>query len=486
MGDKGQGNTTAAAVFKDVANLIADFENWAGGTWTGCVQALEGHEDIDDPEALCSWLHYQALGKWPGEKAADGQEPEPPGTQRDTKTDEEPELTGPIVQKNAARRIAYAAVLVPGEIDADGESVTAEKTEQAAHEWMERYQNVDLQHTLNNIGVPVESYLTPQEMTVKAIDGEAMTLPAGTWILGSRLDESTWDAVEKNQLTGYSIMGMKRTAMKTFQETAAAGKSTDGPTITAALKKTLLRDLGEDWVPVYVSVVQRPAVPKAKFFALKAQEPENQEEGATIVDKIKAKFTKTSTKNTNAAEKEGRRFAKDTVEKLKAAAAAIQALVEEAESEESARQKQASIPGQKGGDQEMTDEEIKELVQSAVKEEMQQLNERLKALSNEGADQDQDADQDQEGAEKSGQDQDTDQDQDAGQDGGSEKDTDQDQEPSELDAFKAEVMEKLEKVSKSSTRSQALKGQDGGDQDGSQKSAEGNARDPFGRRRRKL
>ena len=173
------------------------------------------------------------------------------------------ELTGPIVMKNASKRIAYAAVLVPGEPDSDGETVTKEKIEQAAHEWMQSYRNVDLQHTLNNVAVPIESYLLPMEMEVD-MAGVKTVLPEGTWILASKvLDEATWDRVEKGELTGYSVMGIKRTTLET------ASKSED-----VALKKTLLRDLGEDWIAAAVSIVDEPAVPKAKFFALKSKQEE--------------------------------------------------------------------------------------------------------------------------------------------------------------------------------------------------------------------
>ena len=46
-----------------------------------------------------------------------------------------------------------------------------------------------------------------------------------------------------------------------------AGKS-------AAFKKTLLKDLGPNWEANFVSIVDRPAVPKAKWFALKMADPE--------------------------------------------------------------------------------------------------------------------------------------------------------------------------------------------------------------------
>ncbi len=171
------------------------------------------------------------------------------------------ELTGPIVMKNANKRIAYAAVLVPGEPDSDGETVTKEKIEQAAHEWMQSYRNVDLQHTLNNVAVPVESYVLPMDMEVD-MQGVKTILPAGTWVLASKvLDEATWDMVEKGELTGYSVMGIRRTTLETASKNAEV-----------ALKKTLLRDLGEDWIAAAVSIVDEPAVPKAKFFALKSKE----------------------------------------------------------------------------------------------------------------------------------------------------------------------------------------------------------------------
>ena len=173
------------------------------------------------------------------------------------------ELTGPIVMKSANKQIAYAAVLVPGEEDSDGEVVTKEKIEEAAHEWMQSYRNVDLQHTLNNVAVPIESYLLPMEMEVD-MAGVKTVLPEGTWILASKvLDEATWDRVEKGELTGYSVMGIKRTTLET------ASKSED-----VTLKKTLLRDLGEDWIAAAVSIVDEPAVPKAKFFALKSKQEE--------------------------------------------------------------------------------------------------------------------------------------------------------------------------------------------------------------------
>jgi len=222
----------------------------------------------------------------------------------------EPELTGPIVFKNSPEKIAYAAVLVPGELDHDGESVTAEKVEQSAHEWMEGYANVDLMHTLNNVAVPVESYILPMDMDVEAY-GKKMSLPKGTWILASKVkDDDVWEKVEKGEYTGYSVMGIRRAALKDL-----VGKAKDGALkdFEASLKKTLLRDLGPDWVAAFVSIVDEPAVPKAKFFALKRGDDGTKSENPELDQEKKGGFIS----KLFGAGKSGRRFSDATYTQLK-------------------------------------------------------------------------------------------------------------------------------------------------------------------------
>lgn len=189
------------------------------------------------------------------------------------------ELTGPIVFKNTAERIAFAAVLVPGEPDLDydkGEKIlTKEEVEAVANGWLSDYANIDLLHSLNNVAVPVQSYTTYSERTVK-VNGEDLVLPEGTWIMGSRIDETIWPDVESGKLTGYSVMGIKKAALKTL---IGAMKSGDTKEFETSLKKTLLKDLGPDWIAPFVSIVDTPAVPKSKWFALKSATPEPAPEG---------------------------------------------------------------------------------------------------------------------------------------------------------------------------------------------------------------
>jgi len=170
------------------------------------------------------------------------------------------ELTAPIIMKNGSKQIAYGAVLVPNEADVDGDILSAEKIEEDAHQWLADYTNIDLQHSLNNVDArPVESYITPVDMRV-TLRGVESILPAGTWIMATRIDDAeVWKDIASGKLSGYSIMGVKRSnSMKSLDDIGQAEK-----------RRTMLADLGADWVCPFVSLVDEPAVPKAKFFAIK-------------------------------------------------------------------------------------------------------------------------------------------------------------------------------------------------------------------------
>lgn len=171
------------------------------------------------------------------------------------------EMTAPIVMKSAdEQRIVYGPVLVPDELDSDGEKVTKAKIEEVAHNFLRDYGNMDLQHGLNNVATPVESYLMPVDVNLPGPDGD-VGIPAGTWMMAAYVeDENTWQAVKDGKLTGFSVMGVRKTE-------AEALKSAD-----VAVKKVLLRDLGDDWMATHVSLVAAPAVPKAEWLVIKSSE----------------------------------------------------------------------------------------------------------------------------------------------------------------------------------------------------------------------
>ncbi|GEM_PF-3091642 len=266
---------------------------------------------------------------------------------------------GLIVNKSEPEQVAYAAVAVPGEPDSDGEILSEEEIEYAAHKWMENYRNMDIMHTFKNVANPVESYILPQEMTVKAYDQE-MTLPKGTWVVGSHItDTDTWDKVEKGELRGHSLTGVRG-------QLAAAKSAMPG----VAGKRTLIKDLGDYWEAATVSIVDTPAVPKALFFALKSKPPKQK----------KPSFVR----------KAGRAISDATLGSLKEAMQNIQNLIKTAEDERatdpleglSLNRKQACKDVSEVLD--MDEKELKELIEtgtkSAIKSELEPIKTDIEAL----------------------------------------------------------------------------------------------------------
>lgn len=366
------------------------------------------------------------------------------------------ELTGPIIFKNEPERIAFAAVLVPGEPDLDfdkGEKILSEEeVERVANQWLADYANIDLLHSLNNVAVPVQSYTTYSERTVK-VGGQDLILPKGTWILGSRLDEQTWKGVMNGTLTGYSVMGIRRTALKNL----IGAMKTDKVDIDASLKKTLLKDLGPDWVAPFVSVVDTPAVPKSKWFVLKGKSAMSAGAGAegSKISWFNRIMEVVSGVNSKEAEKAGRRYSDTTYQKMKLIFDTMKALMEEAEAE----RKERNTFGKKAeevGD--LDEQKLKDLVletfKTAMPEALKDVTERLGKLES------------------------------AGQEPEKQDEKPPEEKSTDPELLASEILKRLEKLESAKTggMSKALKGQDGNDVAGKQN--EDTGRDLYGRKRK--
>ena len=298
--------TRSGMAAKDIDSLIDTWDTWAG-SYTGCVDALSGKPGITDPEALCAWLHHEAEGVWPGEKSKG-----------------DIELTGMIVCKDEMKRIVFAPVLIPGEADSDGEVLDAEKIEEVAHFWLSEYGQIDHSHSLNPAAQPVESYISPKELSYEMPDGKMMVIPKGSWMVGAKVtNDRIWQGVLNGEFTGFSVMGVRA------KEGTAALKAAETIGIEAAFKKTLLKDLGLDWFAPFISIVKSPAVPKSKWVAIKSR--------GGIWQELVSRFFKRSdtTKPKNSSVKE---------------------------------------------DIKMDEQEVKDLIKSSVKESTDALTEQIKAL----------------------------------------------------------------------------------------------------------
>ena len=359
---------------KGIESIIDTWESWAG-SYTECVKHLSGKPGISNPEALCAWLHFQAEGKWPGEKSKEKES----GL----------ELTGPIFKKVEKKRIVYAAVLVPGEPDLDadkGEKIlTAEEIEGVAHKWMEEYGNIDYMHGLNNVAKPVETFMLPMEWEVEAY-GKKMLLPKGTWILAAKvMNDKAWKEVEEGKLTGFSIMGIQNNVLKRIMGNISKGERVDKE-LNSAMKRVLIRDLGKGWIVPFVSLIDEACVPKSKFFAIKEKDKSINKNGGGVWEKIMSIFKKeeinklkdTSEELKKEVEKAGRSISADTYTKLKNALAALQAVIEKADKER--KPDYLKNKKEKGDESEMEKEEVQKMINESLDEKLKPIDEGLKAL----------------------------------------------------------------------------------------------------------
>jgi len=113
------------------------------------------------------------------------------------------ELTAPI-WKDEDRRIVYGVVLQPDVVDSQGDRVSAEEIEKAAHRFLVESRKSDVQHSEQPANVDViESFVAPHEMVVAG-----QPVLKGAWVMATHIgDDRIWEQVKKGELTGYSIGG---------------------------------------------------------------------------------------------------------------------------------------------------------------------------------------------------------------------------------------------------------------------------------------
>ncbi|MEB9454133.1 XkdF-like putative serine protease domain-containing protein [Bacillus anthracis] len=127
-----------------------------------------------------------------------------------TKSEEQPnfEKAVKVVKSDdEEKRLVYGIVYEPDTLDAHGDFTDAETIEKAAHEFMLKYRQIDKNHDfVAGVGEVVESYIAPADME---LNGEPVK--KGTWILTTKADEETWEAVKKGEFQGYSLAGVAET-----------------------------------------------------------------------------------------------------------------------------------------------------------------------------------------------------------------------------------------------------------------------------------
>lgn len=110
----------------------------------------------------------------------------------------------PII-KAEEERYVYGIVLQPEVVDSQGDIVSAEEIEKAAHKFMEDCQAIGVGHKVIVPKIKIwESYIAPQDLNIA---GE--TVKKGSWLLGVHVnDDAVWQEIKSGGLTSFSIHGL--------------------------------------------------------------------------------------------------------------------------------------------------------------------------------------------------------------------------------------------------------------------------------------
>lgn len=109
-----------------------------------------------------------------------------------------------LVNKEDEKQLVYGVVYEPNVPDAHNDMMDAEEIEKAAHRFLADYRNIDKQHDFQSgYGEVVESYIAPQDFE---IGGEV--IKKGSWVLVTKANDETWEAIKRGEITGYSMAGI--------------------------------------------------------------------------------------------------------------------------------------------------------------------------------------------------------------------------------------------------------------------------------------
>lgn len=104
-------------------------------------------------------------------------------------------------KKDSEKKIVYGAVLVPYEMDLQGDIETPDSIEQAAHKFLSGFQTIGEMHDkFKGIGDLKESYIAPVDFMMNGVH-----IKKGSWIIATKATDEVWEKIKSGELTGYSI-----------------------------------------------------------------------------------------------------------------------------------------------------------------------------------------------------------------------------------------------------------------------------------------
>lgn len=112
-----------------------------------------------------------------------------------------------IVKRNDEKQIAYSIVLKADRPDLEKDTFPSEVIEKAAHEFMVKSQDINLEHEFDTDKVQiVESFISPSDFNFNGTD-----VQKGDWVMATKfLDDKLWQLAKEGKLSGFSIEGTAR------------------------------------------------------------------------------------------------------------------------------------------------------------------------------------------------------------------------------------------------------------------------------------
>ena len=129
------------------------------------------------------------------------------------KTQPEDQLFFKFKAEDEEKQIVYAEVYIPYRIDTDGETMTKEDVETAAHNFLAsgKVFKIDVQHDLQESGCHVvESFIARKGWEPFIED---------SWVMGVKCTDKVWESVKSGELNGFSFYGTtKKTPARVLVE----------------------------------------------------------------------------------------------------------------------------------------------------------------------------------------------------------------------------------------------------------------------------
>jgi hypothetical protein len=129
-------------------------------------------------------------------------------------------------------RYTLGVVYAAKELDAHKDLMAPEDLEAAAWRYAQSGMRVGVQHRQGTTGAGevVESYIyRGPRWIVRDIAGEEQQVEHGDWLLAVLWDEPTWAAIQRGEITGYSLQGWAARAVKSAARDRTHGGGGDMP-----------------------------------------------------------------------------------------------------------------------------------------------------------------------------------------------------------------------------------------------------------------